>query len=275
MPTVTLPNATLHYDVSGQGDPTVLIHGSLVDGQTWNAVRPGLEQALLTLTYDRRGHGESVGPPRTHAVRDDAQDLAGLLETIDLFPVHLVAHSYGGAVALRLATDRPEMVRSLALHEPPFIGLLEEDPATVPEAERLWASLEDIRRLARDGAREAAVRSIVESLTTEDDPWSRLSPEVRRTLSAHLGRWEEEMGDPEASRPSPEILADLLIPVLLTSGERSPPFLRRIVERMSTHLRNATVREIAGAGHVPHVSDPDLFVAFIYGFLVERNVPVT
>jgi pimeloyl-ACP methyl ester carboxylesterase len=275
MPTVTLPSATLHYDVSGQGDPTVLIHGSLVDGSTWNSVRPGLEQALLTLAYDRRGHGESVGPSRTNAVRDDAKDLAGLLETIDLFPVHLIAHSYGGAVALRLATDRPEMVRSLALHEPPFIGLLEEDPATAPEAERLWGTLDEIRRLAHAGAREAAVRSIVESLSTEDDPWSAVGPEARRSLGAYLGRWEEEMGDPDATRPSPAVLADLLIPVLLTTGEKSPPFLHRIVDRMSLDLRNATVRKMVGVGHVPHVSDPDLFVALIYGFLVERNVPVT
>ena len=87
-----------------------------------------------------------TGPVRTHPARDDAGDLAQLLESLDLYPVHVVAHSYGGAVALRLALDRSEMVRSLALHEPPFVGLLEEDPATAPEAERLWAGTSRSRR---------------------------------------------------------------------------------------------------------------------------------
>src|SRR5208282_5850182 len=127
------------YDVSGQGDPTVLVHGSLVDRTSWRGVRRGLAQSLTVLAYDRRGHGESTGPVRIHPVRDDASDLAELLESIDLYPAHVIAHSYGGAVALRLAFERPEMVRSLLLHEPPFVGLLEDDPATAPEAERLWA----------------------------------------------------------------------------------------------------------------------------------------
>jgi len=275
MPTVQVERSTLHYDVSGAGDPTVLIHGSLVDRHAWDKVRPGLEQALLTLAYDRRGHGESTGPPRAHAVREDAQDLAGLLETIDLYPVHLIAHSYAGAVALRLATDRPEMVRSLALHEPPFIGLLQEDPATAPEAERLWSSIEEIRRLAKTRGPTEAARAVVELLSTEEGAWERMGSPVQHALSRNIARWDEEMSDPEATRLSAGELSELLIPVMVTTGERSPPFLHRIVDRLAGQLRNATVRSLPGAGHAPHLTDPDLFVALIYGFLVERNVPST
>jgi len=275
MPTFTLPEATLHYDVSGQGDPTVLIHGSLVDRRTWERVRPSLEQSLLTLVYDRRGHGESSGAPRTRPVRDDAMDLAGLLEGIDLFPVHLIAHSYASAVAIRLAVERPAMVRSLSLHEPPFIGLLEGDPATAPEAERLWSTMNGIHALVRAGEATAAVRSIVESLSTEDGAWDRLGPSVQRSLARNIDRWAEELSDPEATRPDTAELGELLIPVLLTTGERSPPYLHRIVARLGDQLKNVTTRTLPGTGHLPHLSDPNLFVALLYGFLVERNVPVT
>jgi pimeloyl-ACP methyl ester carboxylesterase len=275
MPIVSLPNARIRYELAGGGDPTVLLHGSLVDRTSWDAVRPGLAQSLEVLAYDRRGHGESTGAARVHPVRDDAADLAGLLESIDLFPVHVIAHSYGGAVALRLAYERPEMVRSLLLHEPPFVGLLEDDPATAPEAERLWAGTRAIQALVKAGRPEAAAREIVNAFSVEEGAWDRLRPEVQRGLLRHVDRWLEELADPEATRPEPAVLAEQLIPVLLTTGARSPPFVRRITQLLGTQLRNSTLRTLPGAGHVPHLSDPDQFIALVHSFIVERNVPST
>ncbi len=275
MPVASLAKVKLRYDVSGHGDPTVLLHGSLVDRRTWDAVRPGLAQALTVLAYDRRGHGESTGPLRHHPVRDDAGDLAALLEAIDLFPVHLIAHSYAGAVALRLAVDRPEMVRSLSLHEPMFFGVLDDDLATAPEVERLMVEFHAMQALVRDGHPELAVRKVMDALSTEEGGWSRLSHGVQRSLVRHVDRWAEELNDPEATRPAAELFTDLLIPVLLTTGERSPPFLQRIVACTGRRLRNGTVRTLPGVGHVPHLTDPDQFIALIHSFLVERDVPFT
>ena len=275
MPTANLRNAQIRYDLSGAGDPTVMVHGSLVDRGSWDAVRPGLAQSLTVLTYDRRGHGESVGAVRTRPVRDDSGDLAELLEALDLFPVHVIAHSYGGAVAFRLAADRPEMVRSIALHEPPFFGLLDEDPADALEGERVRAGTEAIRDLVRSGQRERAAREIVGAFSVEEGAWERLRPEVQQGLLRHVDRWAEELGDPEATRPDGALFAELLIPTLLTAGERSPAFVRRITDRLAGRLRNATLWTLPGVSHVPHLSNPDQFIALIHGFLVERNVPST
>ena len=54
----------------------MLLHGSLVDHHTWDSVLPLFEQSLEVLVLDRRGHGASLGPPRSRPVRDDAADLA-------------------------------------------------------------------------------------------------------------------------------------------------------------------------------------------------------
>jgi len=275
MPIATLSSASIRYEISGRGDPTVMIHGSLADGRSWDQVRVGLAPSLRTLAYDRRGHGESTGPVRLRPVHDDATDLAELLDAIDLFPVHVIAHSYGAAIALRLAADRPEMVRSLYLHEPPFVRLLEEDPATAPEADRLSAETKAIQSLVRAGKIEAAAREIADALSSDGGTWDRLRPEVRQSVLGYMVRWAEELDDPEATRPDPAVLSELLIPVLLTTGERSPPFLHRITDLLGERLRNATVRTLPGVGHVPHLSDPDLFIATVQGFLVERNVPST
>ena len=265
----------LHYDRRGaQGDPTVLVHGSLVDHHTWDAVLPLFEPGLEVVVYDRRGHGASHGPPRPQPVRDDAADLAALLESLDLYPVHVVAHSYAGAVALRLAIDRPEMVRSLSLHEPPFVGLLALDPATAVEGERLLAEVRSVQARVRSGDTEGAVRTIVDSFSGHEGAWERLSPRTRAILQSLAPRWAEELDDAEAIRPDLAALPDLLAPVLLTSGERSPPPVRRINAALAGALRSVVVRDLTGAGHVPQITDPAQYAGVVLTFLLERNVPV-
>lgn len=276
MPITDLGELHLYHEKHGsKGDPTVLVHGSLVDHHTWDSVLPLFRQSLEILVYDRRNHGQSAGPPRTHPVRDDAADLAALLESLDLFPVHVVAHSYAGAVALRLAIDRPEMVRSLALHEPPFVGLLSLDPATAPEAERLLAEVRSIQARVRSGDTEGAARAIVDSFSGHEAAWGRLSPKTRAIFRSLADRWSEELDDPEAIRPDVDALGELLTPVFLTSGGLSPPPVRRINSVLAGTLRNVTVRELENAGHVPQITDPALYAGLVITFLLERNVPVS
>jgi pimeloyl-ACP methyl ester carboxylesterase len=266
----------LYYERHGtQGDPVVLVHGSWVDHHSWDRVVPGLSQALEVVTYDRRGHGASTMGPRPHPVRDDAADLAGLLTALDHYPAHVVAHSYGGAVALDLALRRPEMVRSLAIHEPAFVGLLADDPATAPEVDRMAEGVAQLRQLIGSGRKELAAELLVEQFSTEPGAWGRMPPAERATFVRNADRWAEEYADPEATRPDVPALHDLLIPVLLTEGSQSPPFLRRITDALAGHLRNARIQEIPDAGHAPHLTRPHQFVGLIVSFLLERNVPVT
>jgi pimeloyl-ACP methyl ester carboxylesterase len=276
MPKVRVRDVELAFERTGTGgDPVVLVHGSYVDRHTWDPVVPGLSQALHVLAYDRRGHGESSLGPRPSPVRDDAEDLGALLTELDHFPAHVIAHSYGGAVALRLAADRPEMVRSLAVHEIPFVGLLEDDPTTAPEAERLEAGVLAMRTLIRDGHPEAAAEQLVDQFSTEPGAWGRLPPAARAGFVRHADRWAEEYGDPEAIRPDPTALRELLIPVLLTEGTLSPPFLRRIMQQLAERIRNVKLQELPGAGHAPQLTRPHQYVGLLVNFLLERNVPVT
>ncbi len=276
MPQVDLGPVRLYYErTAATGEPVVLLHGSWTDHHTWDALVPPLAPALEVVVVDRRGHGSSYGPPREHPVRDDAHDLAELLSAIDLFPVHLVAHSYAGAVALRLAFDRPEMVRSLSLHEPPFVGLLRQDPAGRPEADRLIGETERLADLVRAGEAERAARALAAGISMREDAWDRLPGTARGALLKHADRWAEELGDPEAISPDPAGLEDLWLPVLLSSGGRSPPFLRRINELLGASLRNALLRELPDCGHLPQVSCPARYAGLLGTFLLERNVPVS
>lgn len=276
LPGTNVGASRISYEIRGTaGDPVVLVHGSLVDRHNWDAIVPALSQSLQVLTYDRRGHGESIGPLRPNPVRDDAHDLAGLLESLDFLPAHVVAHSYGGAVAFRLALERPELVRSIAVHEPTFVALLRADPASAPEADRLIQGVEALRARASAGDPEAAARGIVQAFSTQEGAWDRLPPEARAKFRANVGRWWEEFEDPEAWAPDFSAFPELLLPVLLSSGDLSPPFLGRITKALAQRLRNVVVCTLPDVGHVPQVTRPHQYVGLLMNFLLERNVPVT
>lgn len=275
MASVEIPGGRLVYDLAGaSGDPVVLIHGGWEDGRGFDRVVPGLSAALQVLVYDRRGHGSSRGPPRKGPVEDDAADLARLLEASGLFPAHLVGHAYGGAVALRLAVDRPELVRSVAFHEIPWVGLLEPAAPPPPDPTSWSASLGRLRELA-SRAPEAAAREYLEMFGAPFERWSSLDAASQRVLVDYAGVWAEEMADPGASRPALAELRGVALPVLATSGGASPPFASRIHDRLVAELPNGRALRLSEGGHRIHRTDPDLWVGVLGEFLLERNVPTT
>ena len=275
MPKVEVNGVDLHYIVQGsEGDPVLLVHGSWVDHRSWRAVVPGLAASMQVIAYDRRGHGQSSFVPRSHALESDAADLGALLESTDHYPAHLVGHSYGAMVALRLAVDRPELVRSLALHEPPYIGLLDDDPVTVPEAERLRAELHEEQDRIRAGDAEGAAQGLFRLFAGDERAWEQLRPDTRAELLRYAPRWLEEFTDPATERPPADPgLRELLLPILLTEGTASPGFLHRMNAALDRALPNSTVRRMRDAGHDPQITHPDLYVATLVAFLVERDVP--
>lgn len=265
---------SLYYELHGsEGDPVVLIHGSWVDHRTWEFVVPLLVGSMRTLTYDRRGHGESTGRPRASPVRDDAEDLAELLVAADHYPVHVIGHSYGGNVALRLAADRPELVRSVVVHEPALIGLLDDDPASHDEAERLRADVATLSQLIDSGQAEVAAREFVNAFAQDPDAWERLLPEWKRAFVRNAPRWREEFADPATGRPDLVALSEFMSPVLFTEGALSPPFLHRMSAALRARLKNASLVRLPDVGHFPHLTHPALYVGILHRFLVERDVP--
>jgi pimeloyl-ACP methyl ester carboxylesterase len=277
--TFTLPIAhvrgvELFYEVTGAaGDPAVLVHGSLTDHRSWSRVVPLLSQSLTLLQYDRRGFGQSTPGAKERPVETDASDLAALLESLDLLPVHVIAHSYAGPVALRLAAQRPEMVRSISIHEAPLFGLLADQPSTALEGRQFLDGIDHIRELVLRGDRATAAKMVVEVFSQTPGAWERLPAPVQTEFSEGMDRWVEEYSDPDSLRPSPNELAELLLPVLLTAGGQSPPFLGQIRASLARGLMNVAELDIPGAGHAPHVTHPAEYAGVLLSFLLERNVP--
>ena len=133
MPTLSNGDVEIHYeDTGGSGRPVVLVHGWPLSGASWNLVAPALTEAgYRTVTYDRRGFGESDKPGEASGYDYDTltTDLDALLRELDLTDVTLMGFSMGGGeVARYVGTHGEERVHSLVFAGaiPPFL-LKDED----------------------------------------------------------------------------------------------------------------------------------------------------
>lgn len=107
----------LEFDVTGEGEPVLLISPVLADGFVPLLSEPSLATRYRLITYHKRGWAGSTrsGPPAS--VADHAADAAALLAQLGIARAHVVGHSSGAAVAVQLALLQPAVVHSLALLE--------------------------------------------------------------------------------------------------------------------------------------------------------------
>jgi 3-oxoadipate enol-lactonase len=105
----------LAYGDAGHGSPLVLLHGLGSSRNDWLLQLPALIPRYRTVAVDLRGHGGSPKPAGPYRLDRFAADAAQLLQRIGAHPAHVLGISLGGAVALQLALDFPELVRSLVL----------------------------------------------------------------------------------------------------------------------------------------------------------------
>jgi len=252
---------------SNAGLPLVLIHGSWTDHSDWDLVAPIFAEHFRLLTYDRRGHSQSERIPGQGSVNEDAADLEALLEDLGLVPAHIVGLSFGGSIALRLATRRPDLFRSLSVHEPPLFDLLAGDPDQGPAMREVMSRLQPVAALLKAGEVEEGARQFIETIALGPGAWEHLPPHVRQLLASNAPTFLDEMGDPQALTVDLAALAAFSRPVQLTGGDQSPAWFAPIVAKLSTVLPCAETRVFTGAGHLPMVTHPAEYAAAIIAFV--------
>ena len=173
---VELPGVRTWYEVEGQGDPVLLLHGGFVTNETWGAQRADFAADHRTFLPERRAHGHTPDVEGRLSYYDMASDTIDFLTSVVESPAHLVGWSDGGIVALLVAIERPDLVRKIVVtganFKPvPEIGMaeaLDELDADAPEMEMFRAMYE---AASPDGAEHwpVVVGKMVEMSRTEPD----------------------------------------------------------------------------------------------------------
>jgi pimeloyl-ACP methyl ester carboxylesterase len=226
----------------------IALHCSGAAGEMWQPLRDRMGAGSRVLTPDL--HGARNGPAwhgeRAFALEDETAPIVALIDA-ESRPVHLVGHSYGGAVALQAALARPHAVAGLTLYEPSAFHLLGED-RSVERAEITGLAAEIGTRLGRGDARGAMARFV--TYWGGRDAWDGLRPEIQSALM----RWAPKVTlDFHAllHRPcQPSLYAQLDVPCLILSGDRSPEPARAVARTLAALMPDCRIETLQGAGHM-------------------------
>ncbi|MDI1323258.1 MAG: alpha/beta hydrolase [Algoriphagus sp.] len=113
---IEVDGINVHVRFMGEGDPIFLLHGSFSSLHTWDAWQRELSPYFLTISLDFPGHGlTGPDPEKRYNTAEYADLVLRLAEKLNLEKFHLAGNSMGGAVALQIASNRPDKVLTLNL----------------------------------------------------------------------------------------------------------------------------------------------------------------
>jgi pimeloyl-ACP methyl ester carboxylesterase len=268
MATATANGVRLFYELGGHGDvPLVLVHGSWGSHHGWDAVAPGLRESLRVLTYDRRGHSLSEHPAAQGSVRDDVTDLAALIEQLGLAPAWVAGSSFGASIALRLAGARPDVLRGVIAHEPPLLSLLAGDADLAPMVEEVGRRIGAVVERIGSGDHAGAAEQFVDTVALGPGAWAQLPAPIRQTFIENAPTFLDEARDPEQLTLDLAPIKAFPRPVLLTTGDASPPIFAPVIAKLRAAVPLVNVVTFAGAGHAPHVTHADVYIEALTAFI--------
>lgn len=263
--TITVGGAHIAYDLIGSGRPLVLLHAGIADRRMWDPQLQSFARRFRVLRIDLRGFGQTAADGDPYAHHDD---VAAVLDALDMRHAFVVGASLGGAVAIDLALDRPELVSALVLVAAAVDGYAFEDPATLAGWQQAEAALERGDQLAAADLEIELWLAGPQRLLGEVDGELRAS--VRDML---LRRYALRAGDErERERPAIGRLDEVDVPALVLVGTLDRPDIRRIADLLGERLGTARTVRLAGVAHLPNLEAPERFNRLVLEFAEEVEV---
>jgi lipase len=259
-----------HWTRSGSGPrQALLIHCSLGHAGGWSGMMAGLDDVVSALAFDLPGHGRSGDWDK----RGDLQEVS-MAMAVDLLedqaqgqPVDIIGHSFGGTVGLRLAVERPELVRSMVLIEPVFFaaGLADRPDLKAPYDLHMGAYSSALQA----GDMTAAARAFT-GVWGDGRAWDALPEGQKQAMVKRIHLIAE--GAPAIYHDAAGLLSGgrlehIAVPVLLVEGGSSPAYIDAINTALARRIGKAERLVVPGAGHMLPITHPKPVADAVRAFL--------
>ena len=249
--TVEAGGVALAVDDRGSGPAVVFVHGIAAGRSAWREVVEELGDEVRSVAYDRRAYGQS-GAPEPYAgttVAEQADDLAELLDVLDVSGAVLVGHGLGAIVALETAIRGLRAVRAVVAVDPPVLWLSPRGPEVV-------ADLRDaIERGARGGGPGGAVEAYLEQVAGVDALYLYGDDRADAARSDARAFAADMVAGPSWSATRRELRA-VRTPVSIVTGWRSPPVWREVGVALAGLMPAAKLIEL-DTGHLAMIEQPE------------------
>lgn len=241
----------------GGARPVLALHCSLAHSGAWSGLVDHLSGVTVTAT-DQPGHGRAPD-------WDGITDLHGLttrqsVEMADILsngaPIDLVGHSFGATIALRMALERPDLVRSMVLIEPPLFAAARASgsAAFVP----FRAAHLAVAQALHDGRAQDAA-AMFHGQWGNGTAFADLPARQQRYMVDRIHFVVSQnpvLLEDEAGLLRHLGLESMGIPVLMVEGASSPPIVKAVQDELGRRLPNVTRLAVPGAGHMVPITHP-------------------
>lgn len=235
-----------YWRTLGEGArPALALHCNLGHSGAFRGIGAELGDLLTIQAPDMPGHGRSANYEA--GTLTGQQMLDAILARLD-GPVDVIGHSYGGLMGLRLAIERPDLVKSLSLFEP--VTMLAAQEAAPEEVAKNNAHMGQVFALNDAGDPEAAVRMFVEEWG-DGTPWEMLPAETRATFARQVpfvvASQQDVLEDVGQVMPR---LGQVAVPVVVMDGAESPAIMKYACDGVAAKVQNGRRVTVSGAGHM-------------------------
>ncbi|RJS14742.1 alpha/beta hydrolase [Corallococcus sp. H22C18031201] len=267
MPRLSVNGTTLYYeDTGGRGEPVVFSHGLLWSTRLFDPQVEALRSRYRCIAYDHRGQGQSAVPAMDVIDMETVYaDAVALIEQLGVGPCHFVGLSMGGFVGMRLASRRPDLVRSLTLLE---TSADIEPPENAPRYKWLnrIARYVGLRPVASVVMRIMFGRTFLTAPEREADRalWRSRLVGNRRDI------WRAVNGVIYRAGVLDE-LARIRVPTLVVVGEEDVATVPAKAERLHADIPGSRLVRLPRGGHSSTVEEPALVNAVLLPFLDEQG----
>lgn len=254
--------AELYYEIQGSGHPLLLLHAGIADSRMWDDQMAAFSQHFRTIRFDMRGFGQSqmpAGPFCNH------EDVAGMLDFLEIERTHVLGISFGGLNALDFALAFPHRVSALVLGAPSISGQL-----PTQTIRNFWD--EEERLLDEDDfetATELNLRMWVDGPHRTPD---QVDQAVRKMVTVmQLQAFEmpipDDIDQVSLDPPAIDRLSEITAPTLIIVGSLDLPEKLELVDRLVCQLKNGVKVIMPDVAHMMNMEKPAAFNSHVIQFL--------
>ena len=282
-----LGDVSFAYRERGRGGPMVLVHANISDLRSWEPLEPLVAEHFRVINYSRRFAypNRPADDNASDAFPQHVEDLIALIEKLRLGKVHLVGNSSGAFVCLLLARQRPDLVRTLTLEEPPVVSmflralppkpgevfkLLFTSPGVLVAILKFGAGTIGPATKAFQDGNDAAAIDLFARGVLGDAAYAKVS----------CARKQQMMDNAKAHRASllgaglpvftAADAAAIKTPTQLLRGSNTPGFQRRINQRLAALVPGAMDVCVPNASHLVHEDNPQAVAEALRTFCKEH-----
>ncbi|NJN68225.1 MAG: alpha/beta fold hydrolase [Chloroflexaceae bacterium] len=249
----------LYYRTQGQGVPVLLVHGFPLSGEVWQEQIEALHGTVQVIVPDLRGFGRSDVPDGPSRMETFADDLSRLLDTLHINQVVIGGVSMGGYITFAFLRHHHERVR----------GLIFANTRATPDTDEARTNRETTAQLVEaQGAGVIADTMLPKLLAPSEARSSDRHTFLRSLIERNSPRGIAAALRGMALRPdSSDLLPHIQVPTLIIAGDQDVMTPPAEMQHLHAAIPGSRLVELAGAGHVSNIDQPEGFNAALRDFL--------